>query len=56
MDSAKKESMGNGYDKFVCPKCGHTNPIVFGSDSMQMLADSADKLNCESCGVILEMR
>ncbi len=45
----RKEPMGNGYDHFICPKCKHDNPIVF-SDSMQMLADTASKLNCESCG------
>lgn len=55
MDSAKKESMGNGYDHFVCPKCGHDNPIVFSSESMQMLADYASNLNCESCGVVFRM-
>ncbi len=44
MNSAKKEPMGNGYDHFVCPKCGHDNP-----------ADCADKLNCESCGITLKM-
>lgn len=50
MLTVKKEPMGNGYDHFVCPKCGHDNPIVFVSESMQMLADMADTLNCESCG------
>lgn len=50
MITVHKEPMNNGYDKFICPECGHDNPIVFGSSTMQMLADMADKLNCESCG------
>lgn len=49
MLTVKKEPMGNGYDHFICPTCGHDNPIVF-SESLQALADVADKLNCESCG------
>ncbi len=50
LKTIRKEPMGNGCDHFVCPDCGHDNPIVFCSDSMQMLADMADKLNCEKCG------
>lgn len=43
------KTMRNGYRHFVCPTCGHDNPIVF-SDSMQQLADMSDTFNCESCG------
>lgn len=50
MKTIYKEPMGNGCDHFICPTCGHDNPIVFVSESMQMLADISDKLNCESCG------
>lgn len=50
MLTAKKEPMGNGYDHFICSECGHDNPIVFSSEGLQMLADMADKLNCERCG------
>lgn len=48
--TVRKESMGNGYDHFICSNCGHDNPIVFSSVYMQMLADTSNKLDCESCG------
>lgn len=41
--------MSNGYEVFVCPKCGHRNPIVMSSSSMQQLADLSNKFNCENC-------
>lgn len=50
MEIVTKQPMGNGYDHFICPECGHDNPIVCSSVSMQVLADMADKLDCESCG------
>ena len=55
MLTVKKKPMGNGYDHFICPKCGHDNPIVFSSWSMQVLADTADKLSCELCDETLSI-
>lgn len=55
MLTVKKEPMDNGYDHFICPKCDHDNRIVFASSSMQILADVADELNCESCNETFKM-
>lgn len=48
MKDTKREPMGNGYDQFICPSCGHRNPLVF-SPSMQQVADTTTVFGCEEC-------